>query len=75
MQFVSSDILTLSPDMESFPEDDIDRVFKKLEKLEPPKDIIKQILANVKQLPASQRHPRSSAPSDSWLEGQEEASD
>ena len=75
MQFVSSDILTLSPDMESFPEDDIDRVFKKLEKLEPPKDILKQILANVKQLPASQRHSRSSVPSDSWLEGQEEASD
>lgn len=75
MQLVSSDILALSSEAESFPEDDIDRVFEKLQKLEPPKDIIKQILANVKQLPASQRYPRPSAPSDGWLEEQEEASD
>lgn len=75
MQFLSSDTLALSSEAESFPEDDIDRLFEKLQKLEPPKDIIKQILANIKQLPASQRHPRSSAPSDAWPGEQEEASD
>ena len=44
---------------ESFPEDDIDRLFEKLEKLKPPSDIVKQVLARVKRLPASQPLPPS----------------
>ncbi len=42
---------------ESFPEDDVDRLFGKLQKLEPPGDIVKQILARVKRLPAPRPLP------------------
>jgi hypothetical protein len=57
MQFLSSDIIVVSS--ASLPEDDVDRLFKKLEQREPPVDIVKQILARVKQLPASQRYQSS----------------
>ena len=59
---------------ESFPEDDIDRLFGKLRKLEPPGDIVKQILARVKRLPT----PRPLPPTDVEhppLEERQEATD
>lgn len=78
MQFVSSDIISLSSEADSFPEDDVDRLFKKLHKLEPPGDIVKQILARVRQLPAAQRYPLAppseGAESTPVTEGPQEAS-
>jgi hypothetical protein len=56
MQLMSSDRLSFSA--ESLPEDDVDRLFQKLQKHEPPADIVKQVLARVRQLPAAQRYPR-----------------
>jgi len=41
------------------PEDDIDRLFGKLHRLEPPDDIVKQILARVKRLPTPLPLPQS----------------
>lgn len=52
MSTLSSGIILSASEAESRPEDDIDRLFDKLHKLEPPRDIVKQILARVKRLPA-----------------------
>lgn len=38
---------------ENIPEDDIDRLFQHLGKLEPPADSVRQILARIRQLPAT----------------------
>lgn len=77
MQFMVSDSHSFSS--ESLPEDDIDRLFQKLLKHEPPADIVKQVLARVRQLPAEQRYPRPSVEPDASLppsrENQSEASD
>lgn len=73
MQFMSSDRISFSS--ESLPEDDVDRLFQKLQKHEPPVDIVKQVLARVRQLPASQRYPH---PPEQLLpvpESQQDASD
>jgi len=56
MSVLSSGIIMSASEAESFPEDDIDRLFEKLHKLEPPRDIVKQILARVKRLPAPSPH-------------------
>jgi hypothetical protein len=60
MQFVASRDTLLASDF--VPADDIDQLFQKLEKLEPPADTIKQILARIKQLPASQRYQPAQTP-------------
>lgn len=53
MRILSSGmILSPAEAAESSPEDDVDRLFAKLNKLEPPGDIVKQILARIKHLPA-----------------------
>jgi hypothetical protein len=52
MSVLSSGLILAASETESFPQDDIDRLFEKLHKLEPPEDIVKQILARVKRLPA-----------------------
>jgi hypothetical protein len=61
MQFTAtSDTLIAS---ESVSEDDVDRLYQKLEKLEAPADTMKQILARISKLPASQRYrPAESQP-------------
>lgn len=56
---LSGTILSLA-EGESFPEDDIDRLFEKLHRLEPPGDIMKQILARIKRLPAPLPQPEPS---------------
>jgi len=71
MQFTAtSDTLIAS---ESVPEDDIDRLYQKLEKLEAPADTMQQILARIKKLPASQRYqpatPRPDAPEQEKTDG------
>lgn len=54
MQFTSSPSIALFS--ENLPEDDIDRLYRQLGKLEPPADSVQQILARIKQLPANLRH-------------------
>jgi hypothetical protein len=61
MRVLSTGLILSPSEAESFPEDDIDRLFEKLHKLEPPGDIVKQILARVKRLPV----PRPLPPQDS----------
>ncbi|HEX7735007.1 MAG TPA: hypothetical protein VF458_09090 [Ktedonobacteraceae bacterium] len=58
MHILSSGAISPSSEAEPFPKDDIDRLFEKLPKLEPPGDIIKQILARIKQLPAPWPSPQ-----------------
>jgi len=41
---------------ESVPEDDVDRLFKKLQRREPPTNIVTQILRRIRQLPPEQIH-------------------
>ncbi len=50
--------------LELIPEDEIDVLFGKLRKIEPSSDLVKQILARVRQLPASLRYPQTPAHSD-----------
>lgn len=57
MSTLSSGLILATSEAESFPQDDIDRLFNKLHKLEPPEDIVKQILARVKNLPTPQHQP------------------
>jgi hypothetical protein len=57
MSNLSSSIILPILEAESFPQDDVDRLFEKLHKLEPPNDIVKQILARVKRLPAPSLQP------------------
>ena len=52
MSVLSSGLILPTSEAESLQPDDIDRLFEKLHKLEPPEDIVKQILARVKRLPA-----------------------
>lgn len=52
MQFTSPGSMLLAA--ENSPEDDIDRLFQLLHKLEPPVDILQQILSRIKRLPATQ---------------------
>ncbi len=77
MLFLSSDTtLHLSEDIA---EDDVDRLFKKLHKLEPPVDTVKQILARVRQLPGAWRYERGPSQPGAHVppvpEKQQEASD
>lgn len=72
MQFRTSDISSLAAD--TFPEDDIDQLFQKLQPLAPPKDIVQQILARVKQLPATQRY-QPTTPADALQQPLEEVQD
>ena len=58
MSVLSSGMILPTIEAESFPEDDIDRLFGKLQKIDPPGDIVKQILERVKRLPAPQVSPR-----------------
>lgn len=51
MRILSSGMILSLAEGEFSPEDDIDRLFEKLPRLEPPGDIVKQILARVKRLP------------------------
>lgn len=62
MQFVLSDLIALSS--EDLPEDDVDRLFKKLQKHEPPVNIVKQILARIRQLPSDQQYQPTPLPSE-----------
>jgi hypothetical protein len=62
MQFVSSDLIVAS--LEDLPEDDVDRLFKKLQKHDPPVNIVKQILDRIRQLPAGQQHQPSPLPTE-----------
>jgi hypothetical protein len=55
MQFVFCDLGALSS--EALPEDDVDRLFQKLQRHEPPLDIVKQLLARIRQLPPEQQYP------------------
>jgi len=57
MNILSSGIILATLEAESSPKDDIDRLFEKLHKLEPPSDIMKQILARVKHLPVPSSQP------------------
>jgi hypothetical protein len=52
MRILSSELILSPASGELTPEDDIDRLFEKLPKLEPPGDIVKQIIARIKRLPA-----------------------
>lgn len=62
MQFVFSGIVAfLSEDLAA---DDVDQLFEKLQKREPPLDIVKQILARIQQLSPGPQHPSSSLPAD-----------
>jgi hypothetical protein len=58
MRVLSTGLILSPSEAESFPEDDIDRLFEKLHKLEPPGDIVKQILARVKRLPVPRPLPQ-----------------
>jgi hypothetical protein len=67
-------MLHLSPDIylhssEDLPEDDVDRLFKKLHRLEPPGDIVKQLLERIKHLPRAQRYERFPSRSDANEQG------
>lgn len=55
MQSRPSDIPAQASD--ALPEDDIDQLFQKLQPLTAPEDIVQQVLARVRQLPAALRHP------------------
>lgn len=61
MLILSPGIILSPAEAESSSEDDVDRLFAKLHKLEPPADIMKQILARVKNLPAPRPLPQSDA--------------
>jgi hypothetical protein len=52
MRILSSELILATALGELTPEDDIDRLFEKLPKLEPPGDVVKQIMARIKRLPA-----------------------
>lgn len=58
MHSLSSGVISPSSEAEPLPGDDIDRLFEKLHRLEPPGDIIKQILARIKQLPTPHPSPQ-----------------
>ena len=62
MQFVLSDLIALSSN--DLPEDDVDRLFKNLQKHEPPVNIVQQILARIRQLPAGQQYQPAPLPSE-----------
>jgi len=53
MRLLLAGLILPTSEAESFPEDDVDRLFKKLHRLEPPGDIVKQILTRIKGLSAS----------------------
>ncbi len=53
MHALSSRVILSMWGTEFLPEDDIDQLFEKLRKLEPPGDIVKQVLARVKRLPVT----------------------
>ena len=57
MNALSSGLILATSESEAFPQDDIDRLFNKLHQLQPPEDIVKQILARVKSLPAPVPQP------------------
>lgn len=48
MQFVFSDLITGSS--KDLSEDEVDRLFRKLQQHEPPPDIARQVLARIQQL-------------------------
>jgi len=56
MQFQIAEISLVSAEM--LPEDDIDNVFQKLQPVELPENIVKQIMARIKRLPQAQRYPQ-----------------
>ncbi len=58
MRLLSPGLILPTSEAEFFPEDDVDRLFKKLHRLEPPGDIVKQILTRIKGLPASPPLPQ-----------------
>lgn len=74
MSVLSSGIILSTTEAESFPEDDIDRLFEKMHRLEPPGDIVKQILARVKRLPAPHLSPQPDA-EQSAVEKKQEAAE
>jgi hypothetical protein len=59
MQFVLSDLITGSS--KDLPEDEIDRLFKKLQQHEPSLDIAQQVLARIQQLPGGPLYQSSPA--------------
>lgn len=59
MQFQIAEIAPVFA--ESLPEDDIDKAFQKLQPLELPENLVKRIMAGIKNLPASQRYPQKAA--------------
>lgn len=52
MQILSTDSVSLAS--EFMPEDDVDRLFEKLQRREPPANIVAQIIKRIRQLPAEQ---------------------
>jgi hypothetical protein len=54
MQFRPSD--SSADSSESLTEDDIDQLFLKLQPLEVPEDVVRQVLVRLKRLPIAQRY-------------------
>lgn len=69
MRILSSEHILSPASGELTPEDDIDRLFEKLPKLEPPGDIVKQIIARIKRLPAPLPLPPSESASEEKQQG------
>ena len=75
MRVLSSGLILSSLEGESFPEDDIDRLFGKLHRLEPPGDIVKQILARIKHLSVPHQFPQKEQESPPPAQNQQEAAE
>lgn len=60
MQFMQSGLVACS--LADLPEDDVDRLFKKLQPHEPPAGIVQQIRARIRRLSAGQQPPASAEP-------------
>jgi len=58
MQFVFSDLMTGSS--KDLAEDEVDRLFQKLQQHEPPPDLAQQVLDRIRQLPGGGLPPASS---------------
>lgn len=60
MQIVSMECIALASVFQ--PEDDVDRLFEKLQRHEPPKNLVAQILKRIHQLPAEQIYQSPTTP-------------
>lgn len=71
MQILSTGSVSLAS--EFVPEDDIDRLFEKLERHEPPTNLVAQILKRIHQLPAEQIYRPSTSVEESEEPAREQA--